>query len=147
MELIEAPVADNCQAAARGERHYRLIGNADTVHWGYFSKSLAPVLTINSKDQVTMDLITHHAGDDYDRMIKGDPGIESIYRWNASQPAVANRGPGVHILTGPVKVSAMLGLAPLCITRFRCRGLYFQQGMPIPPREILSWMALPLKPL
>jgi acetamidase/formamidase len=104
MELIEAPMADTCQVTAKAERHYRLIGNADTVHWGYFSKSLAPVLTINSKDYVTMDLITHHAGDDYDRMIKGDPGIESIYRWIADQPAVSNRGPGVHVLTGPVKI-------------------------------------------
>ena len=104
VELVEAPVVANCNEPSPNERHFKLIGNANTVHWGYFSKSLPPVLSIHSKDYVTMDLITHHAGDDYERMIKGDPGIESIYRWTATEQGITNRGPGVHILTGPVQV-------------------------------------------
>lgn len=53
---------------------------------------------------------THHvAGDDYDRMIKGDPGIEDIYSWTAEGQNVPMRGAngvgdGVHILTGPIYV-------------------------------------------
>lgn len=94
----------DCGDRPSPSRHYQLIGNADTVAWGYFSKTRPPVLNIQSKDYVTMDLITHHAGDDYDRMIKGDPGIESIYRWTETEQGVSNRGPGVHVLTGPVYV-------------------------------------------
>ncbi len=94
----------NCGKPAATPSRYRIIGNADTVQWGYFSKKSAPVLAVQSKDYVTMDLITHHAGDDYDRMIAGDPGIESIYRWTANEKNVRDRGPGVHVLTGPVYV-------------------------------------------
>lgn len=104
MQLAQAPMNEDCGNRVTDARHFRLIGNADTVQWGYFSKTQPPVLTINSKDYVTMDLITHHAGDDYDRMIKGDPGIESIYRWTATEQGVSNRGPGVHVLTGPVYI-------------------------------------------
>jgi acetamidase/formamidase len=103
IQLAQATTA-SCSSRAMAPQHYQIIGNADTVHWGFFSKSLAPVLSVNSKDYVTMDLITHHAGDDYDRMIKGDPGIESIYRWTETEQGITNRGPGVHVLTGPVYV-------------------------------------------
>lgn len=104
IELVEAPVATNCDNLSSGAHHFQIIGNADTVHWGFFSKNLPPVVSIRSQDTVTMDLITHHAGDDYERMIKGDPGIESIYHWTTTEKGVSDRGPGVHILTGPVQV-------------------------------------------
>lgn len=37
-------------------------------------------MTINSGDTVTVEMITHHAGDYFEGMIKGDSGIESIYQ-------------------------------------------------------------------
>lgn len=104
IELVQAPVAANCDTSSVEPRHFQIIGNADTVHWGYFSKTVPPVLSVKSQDYVTMDLITHHAGDDYERMIKGDPGIESIYHWTKTEQSISNRGPGVHILTGPVQI-------------------------------------------
>lgn len=50
-----------------------------------------------------------NTGDDWDRMIKGDPGMESIYQWDATVKAesyrgASGRGDGVHILTGPIFV-------------------------------------------
>ena len=59
-------------------------------------------------------MLSHHAGDYYDGMIKGDPGIESIYKWGASGQAIPTRGAtgsgdGVHILTGPIHVSSSKG--------------------------------------
>ena len=57
--------------------HY-LPANSDTVHWGYFSKSLKP-REVDSGDYVTIEALTHHADDDHERMIKGDPGAESVY--------------------------------------------------------------------
>ncbi|MEB3358229.1 MAG: acetamidase/formamidase family protein, partial [Synechococcales bacterium] len=97
-------VESACGDRPSSPRHFQIQGNAETVHWGFFSKTLPPVLNVQPKDFVTMDLITHHAGDDYERMIKGDPGIESIYHWTETEQTVSNRGPGVHVLTGPVYV-------------------------------------------
>jgi acetamidase/formamidase len=97
--------------------HY-LPATADTVHWGYFSKLLKPRLEIDSGDYVTIEALTHHANDDAERMIKGDPGAESVFLWTRDKKGVDRRGAGpidgkllgrgsgegfgVHICTGPV---------------------------------------------
>jgi acetamidase/formamidase len=82
----------------------------DTVHWGYFSKDLAPVKTIASGDEVTVEMATHHACDDWDKMVKGDAGMESIFTWDADGKNEPDRGAtgggdGVHVLTGPIFVT------------------------------------------
>lgn len=106
-EAVPPPVERSnptaCGARPTAPRHYQVAASPDTVHWGFYSKNLAPVIAVNSKDFVTLETITHHAGDDYDRLIAGDPAIEAIYNWTADGKAV-ERGPGVHILTGPVYV-------------------------------------------
>lgn len=48
--------------------------NSTNVHWGYFSKELDPVLTVKSGDEVVVEMATHHACDDWDRMVAGDEG-------------------------------------------------------------------------
>ncbi len=57
--------------------HY-LPATADTVHWGYFSKLLKPRLEVDSGDYVTIEALTHHANDDAERMVRGDPGAENL---------------------------------------------------------------------
>jgi acetamidase/formamidase len=100
--------------------HYVLPANAETVHWGYFSRSLAPVISVASGDLVTIETLTHHAYDDYARMIVGDPGAESVFHWTEREKNVDRRGAGpldasihgrgtgegfgVHICTGPIEV-------------------------------------------
>lgn len=100
--------------------HHYLPVNADTVHWGHFSASLTPVLEIDSGDIVTIETLTHHAYDDHERMIHGDPGAESVFHWTAEKKNVDRRGSGpmdasiygrgagegfgVHICTGPVAI-------------------------------------------
>lgn len=56
--------------------------SADNVHWGYFSKTLTPALTVTSGTTVTVEMATHHACDDWDRMIKGDSGMMDVYKWD-----------------------------------------------------------------
>jgi hypothetical protein len=58
-------------------KHHLLPVSPKTVHWGYFSKVVAPSLTLRSGDRATIETLTHHANDDYERMIEGDPGAES----------------------------------------------------------------------
>lgn len=40
--------------------------SAPLQHWGYYSKTLKPSIVINSGDTITVEMITHHAGDYYD---------------------------------------------------------------------------------
>jgi acetamidase/formamidase/AraC-like DNA-binding protein len=100
--------------------HYYIPVSDKTVHWGYFSRSLKPVLSVESGDIVTIETLTQHASDDRERMIDGDPGAESVFHWTAEKKAVDRRGAGpmdasiygrgagegfgVHICTGPVHV-------------------------------------------
>jgi acetamidase/formamidase/AraC-like DNA-binding protein len=101
-------------------RHHWLQATDKTVHWGYLSHELAPVLEVASGDTVTIETLTQHASDDRERMIDGDPGAESVFHWTAEQKNVDRRGAGpidasvygrgagegfgVHICTGPVAV-------------------------------------------
>jgi len=100
--------------------HYHVAASAETVHWGYFSKSLKPLVEVESGDFVTLETLTHHAADDIERMVKDDPGAESVYYWDRARKGVNRRGAGpmdasihgrgagegfgVHICTGPVAV-------------------------------------------
>ncbi|WP_256717255.1 MULTISPECIES: acetamidase/formamidase family protein [Paenibacillus] len=80
-----------------------LKANSETVRWGNIGKG-DPALTVHSGDIVTVEAITHHSGDDYERMIKGDAGVEDIFHWIEGEKNEALRGPGVHIMTGPIAV-------------------------------------------
>jgi len=102
--------------------HYHVPATDKTVHWGYFSKSLKPVVEVDSGDFVTIEALTHHANDDATRMVMGDPGAESVFFWDKQRKGVDRRGAGpmkptifgrgageglgVHICTGPVGVRA-----------------------------------------
>src|SRR5712671_2785343 len=113
-----AAAAEKNQPAKRSYHH--LPANAETVHWGYFSKLLKPQLEIDPGDYVTIEALTHHANDDAERMVKGDTGAESVFLWTKEKKGVDRRGAGpvdgkllgrgsgegfgVHICTGPVYI-------------------------------------------
>jgi acetamidase/formamidase len=118
--MIRPAVAQTSAAREGRPNHHYLPATADTVHWGYFSKLLKPRVEIDSGDFVTIEVLTHHANDDADRMIKGDPGAQSVFLWTKDKKGVDRRGAGpvegkllgrgsgegfgVHICTGPVFV-------------------------------------------
>jgi acetamidase/formamidase len=117
--LTATPTA-HAEAARSTLNHYHVPANSETVHWGYFSKKLKPVVEISSADFVTIETVTHHANDDAERMVRGDPGVESIFYWDKKRKGVNRRGAGpedaslfgrgageglgVHVCTGPVAV-------------------------------------------
>ena len=86
--------AEGHTGAVRQASHHVVAASAETVHWGYFSRSLKPVLSIESGDFVTIEALTHHAYDDDARMIRGDPGAESVFRWTKDAKNVDRRGAG-----------------------------------------------------
>jgi acetamidase/formamidase/AraC-like DNA-binding protein len=111
-----------CETAVP-RRHF-LPATAETIHWGYFSRAIPPRLRVESGDIVTVETLTQHAYDDHDRMIKGDPGAESVFRWTHDcknvdrrgagpmDASIHGRGPGegfgVHICTGPIFINGAM---------------------------------------
>ena len=103
-------------------RHHFVPAIAETVHWGYFSKSLEPVAYGRIGRIVTIETLTHHADDDHARMIAGDPGAESVFRWTKEGKGVDRRGAGpldasIHG-AAPAKGSACTSVP----ARFSCAG-------------------------
>lgn len=76
------------------QQHHYVPATDQTVHWGYFSKSLQPVVKVESGDFVTLETLTHHAYDDFERMIKGDAGAESVFFWDSQRKGIDRRGAG-----------------------------------------------------
>ncbi|HEY3837339.1 MAG TPA: acetamidase/formamidase family protein [Bryobacteraceae bacterium] len=81
---------------------YRLKASPETIVWGYYSAAAKPVLHIKSGDVVTVDtMITSSperltaAGVKPDQI---EPELRAIYE------QVKDKGPGGHILTGPIYV-------------------------------------------
>ena len=121
LSLVTPALAQASEARQPEKRGYHYLpASADTVHWGYFSKTLKPQVECDSGDIVTIETLTHHAGDDMERMVEGDEGAESVYLWTKDKKGVERRGAGstdpnvykvgsgdgqgVHIMTGPVYV-------------------------------------------
>jgi acetamidase/formamidase/AraC-like DNA-binding protein len=120
LALALAPKRAVPAGAGSHAHHHYLPASDKTVHWGYFSRALKPVMSVRSGDVVTIETLTQHASDDRERMIEGDPGAESVFRWTADHKGVERRGAGpmdastfgrgagegfgVHICTGPVYV-------------------------------------------
>ncbi len=106
--------------ATAAPNYYYIPVSDKTVHWGYLSRSIQPIITVRSGDVVTIETLTQHASDDPERMIDGDPGAQSVFHWTAGKKGVDRRGAGpldasifgrgagegfgVHICTGPVHV-------------------------------------------
>jgi acetamidase/formamidase len=82
--------------AAETDTPKLLRATPDTVHWGYYDNALKPVLHVKSGEAVAIETVTHHSGDAPDLMM--DDAIRAIYE------KVKVRGPGPHILTGPIYI-------------------------------------------
>ncbi len=117
MTMAPGAFAASARPASGPARHYYIPASAETVLWGYFSKSAKPVLELESGDYATIETLTHHANDDSERMVQGDPGAESVFHWDSQRKGVDRRGAGpmdakigagggagVHILTGPIHI-------------------------------------------
>lgn len=79
---------------------HNLPATPQTVRWGHFDNTVAPALSVQSGDLVRVEAITHHAGDAPDLLM--DESISALYA------EVTDRGPGPHVLTGPIAVSGAL---------------------------------------
>ena len=115
--LFDDDIADSSEML----RHHYLSASPENVHWGYLSRHSKPVLRIKSGDYVTIETLTHHAADDYERMIEGDKNVEDVFHWDKDGKTIERRGAGpmdasavgrgagegfgVHICTGPIAIA------------------------------------------
>jgi hypothetical protein len=97
----------------RTARPRRLRARATSPHTlvlaGIYDVNKEPVLKMKSGETVMIEVASHHGGQDYAKMIKGDPALEAIYDWKKGQSLLQKAVPktprsGVHIVTGPVEV-------------------------------------------
>lgn len=108
---IEISMPMSAQVSEKfGETDHYLAATLDTVTWGYYDPAATPKITMQSGETITVEVITHHSGHDYAKMIRGDPAVEDIFYWEAGQtlenkPEPKLPGTGVHLITGPIEVA------------------------------------------
>jgi acetamidase/formamidase len=77
---------------------HHLPANPKTVHWGAWDARIPPVLTIEPGDSVTVDTLSGEADD------LPDNDDFFVLKEHREVLASVQRGPGPHIITGPIHV-------------------------------------------
>jgi acetamidase/formamidase len=80
-------------------QHQMLVARPGTMHWGYFDAAVAPAVTIASGDIITMESVSG--------ALEVLPAKGSSFTLLPEHMALIEktpRGPGPHMLTGPVAV-------------------------------------------
>jgi acetamidase/formamidase len=81
-----------------------LLASPSTVVWGYYSAKAKPVMTVHSGDTVRMQTLSTCGPTE--RLIAEGVAPADIPAYNADIYAqVKDRGPGGHILTGPLEIA------------------------------------------
>jgi acetamidase/formamidase len=90
-------------ATAQAPKTHRLEASPSTVAYGHYWAETKPVLTINSGDIIDVDTMLTSTPDRLEK--SGVPAAEIQASLRAIVDQVKDRGPGGHILTGPVYVN------------------------------------------
>ncbi len=86
-------------AASASGAEYRLKATPENIYWGYYSATSKPALRIHSGDTVTIKTVSGNP----DRLVQAgldpkliQPELQAVYA------EVKDKGPGGHLLTGPI---------------------------------------------
>lgn len=96
---------------AVGSGLYEVKSGVETVHWGYLSGSVDPILRINSGDTVVMETVSHEGiledqGDPVAFFAKAGFSKEQILAdVVAIYQKVQHSGAGPHVVTGPIYIN------------------------------------------
>ncbi|MSO60791.1 MAG: acetamidase [Acidobacteria bacterium] len=90
-------------ASAQSRRTHRLEATPTTVAYGYYWSETKPVLTIASGDIIDVDTLLTSTPDRLEKA--GVPAADVQASLRAIVEHVKDRGPGGHILTGPVFIT------------------------------------------
>ena len=83
--------------------HHTLKSTVDTVHWGYFDAAVAPVLTIEPGDRVTVETLSGAP----DVMPAPSSGFKLPPELAQIHAEVPRKLPG-HLLTGPIAIKGAM---------------------------------------
>ena len=92
-------------SAADAQRTHRLPATPATVAYGYYWSEAKPVLTISSGDFVEIETMLTNTPAGLERMGVKPEDIPQTLRDIVAQVTGDARGPGGHILTGPIYVT------------------------------------------
>jgi len=106
MRLARLVLTAALAAPLYAQTTHTLLATPTTVAWGYYSAHAKPVLTVHSGDTVIMQ--TASTCGPPDRLLAEGVAPAEIPVWLAplyAEVPQSDRGPGGHILTGPVAVA------------------------------------------
>ena len=87
---------------ADGQRVHTLMPSPSTVAFGYYDAAAAPVLRVQSGDEVIVGTLITSSPNRLEQVGVKPADVQQSLR--AIYDSVKNRGPGGHILTGPIFV-------------------------------------------
>src|SRR5512146_3032269 len=99
-----AVLVSTLAASARTPRTHRLAATPATVAYGYYWSDAAPVLRIASGDIIDVDTLLTNTPAGLGRAGVPEGKIQAALKSIVSEVTGDHRGPGGHILTGPVYV-------------------------------------------
>ena len=97
--------------------NHHLQANPETVRWGMFDASFAPVIEVDSGDVVTVDCLSGEP-DDLPDGFEIVPGHREVL-------AQCEQGPGPHLITGPI---AVRGAVPGDVLEVRILDIRLRQN-------------------
>jgi acetamidase/formamidase len=100
---IVLALVSSADLRAQAPRTHRLEATPSTVAYGHYWSETKPVLTINSGDTLDVDTLLTSTPDRLEKA--GVPATDIQQSLRAIVEKVTDRGPGGHILTGPVFVT------------------------------------------
>ncbi|MGE0863268.1 MAG: acetamidase/formamidase family protein [Vicinamibacterales bacterium] len=101
--LVAVAAASAAAVSAQAPRTHRLEATPATVAYGHYWSETKPVLTIASGDIIDVDTLLTSVPDRLEKA--GVPAADVQPSLRAIVEQVKDRGPGGHILTGPVFVT------------------------------------------
>lgn len=100
--LASCAFAQNPAPAVAAPQKYTLAATPKTVAWGYYDAAAAPVLRVHSGDTVVIDTLITNSPAGLEKA--GVPPEQVQQSLRDIYKEVTNKGPGGHILTGPIYV-------------------------------------------
>ena len=88
---------------ASAQKTYELKAKTATIHWGYFSAEVEPVIRVNPGDIVIIEDVPRL--DPIDMEKRGIPAEEMSEGYRRIYREVTDKGPGPHIMVGPVYIN------------------------------------------
>jgi acetamidase/formamidase len=96
--------ADGSAASATSGKTYTLLATPKTVAWGNYDATTPPVLRIQSGDSVIFHTVLTNSPTGLEKAGVAPADVEPALRDLFANVPAKDRGPGGHILTGPVYV-------------------------------------------